>query len=141
MKLNVKPKSARSLISSSVPEVLLSLQASPLPERFELLLPPLIFRVCFQLVEAERDCALLPPPPRIEPPTRDVFLEVVLIGLRDLLPFQYLPIQKPMVCCCVQDCRAGLFVASVTAVAARAGDLFFEISLHLRGHVRQVHPT
>ncbi|CAK4632712.1 unnamed protein product [Aphanomyces euteiches] len=41
--------------------------------------------------------AVLPAPDSIVPPTRKAYLEIIVLGLRDLRPYQFLPIQLPYI--------------------------------------------
>ncbi|KAF0685797.1 Aste57867_22405 [Aphanomyces stellatus] len=49
------------------------------------------------VVKLDRPDAVVPPPPSIVPKTRTAYLELIVLGLRDMRPFQFLPIQLPFV--------------------------------------------
>ncbi|RHY24406.1 hypothetical protein DYB25_000601 [Aphanomyces astaci] len=49
------------------------------------------------VIKLDRPDAVLPPPPSIVPKTRVAYLEIIVLGLRDLKPYQFLPIQLPYI--------------------------------------------
>lgn len=66
--------------------------------------------VCVQLIDCAGPSGSLSPCPPIAPPMRPAILELVILGLRDLRPFQFLPVQKPTVASRIPlECMAGMW--------------------------------
>ncbi|RHY35089.1 hypothetical protein DYB32_000418 [Aphanomyces invadans] len=49
------------------------------------------------VVKVDQPDTVLPPPRSIVPKTRIAYLEIIVLGLRDLKPYQFLPIQMPFI--------------------------------------------
>ncbi|KAF0685796.1 Aste57867_22404 [Aphanomyces stellatus] len=49
------------------------------------------------VIKLPRPDTIMSPPPSIAPKTRTAYLEIIVLGLRDMRPFQFLPIQVPFI--------------------------------------------